>query len=188
MHKCNSYHKRCIYIYILSKQSALDDQALNQSVKFASFLFKILRIPCFHLRSFAGVPVIANSSKDVTGGTVLVKWEPPMESICHVVHYNVYYREVILQAEKGHWNLITVDRNTTSYTLHLQCWKQYEITVTSLSSYNESDKDDSKIWNFKTGIKGKGLCLTQISVILRGTYGYSILSSGLHTFIFGQIP
>ena len=79
-----------------------------------------------------------------------------MERICTVVQYNVYYREVILRAEKGHWNLITVNGNTTSYTLQLECWKQYEITVTSLSSYNESDKEGSKIWNFKTGTKGKG--------------------------------
>ena len=109
-----------------------------------------------------------------------------MERICPVVQYNVNYREVILHAEKGRWNSITVSGNTTSYTLHLECWKQYEITVTSFYSYGESDKEDSKIWNFKTGTKGKGWCLTQISVTLRGTYGYSILSSGLHTFIFGQ--
>ena len=106
-----------------------------------------------------------------------------MERTCPVLQYNVNYRE-----EKGHWNSTTVSGNTTSYTLHLECWKQYEITVTSFYSYNESDKEDSNTWNFKTGTKGKGLCLTQISVTLRGTYGYSILSSGLHTFIFGQTP
>ena len=106
-----------------------------------------------------------------------------MERICPVVHYNVNYRE-----EEGHWNSTTVSGNTTSYTLHLECWKQYEITVTSFYSYNESDKEDSNMWKFKTGTKGKGLCLTQISVTQRSTYGYLILSSGLHTFIFGQIP
>ena len=100
------------------------------------------------------------------------------------MQYNVYYREVILRDEKGHWNLITVDRNTTSYTLHLECWKQYEITVTSFYSYRESDKEDSKIWNFKTGTKGKGLCLTQVSRTPRSTYGYSIISSGLKNFYF----
>ena len=91
-----------------------------------------------------------NKTKEVKGGTVLVKWEPPMERICPVLQYNVNYRE-----DEGHWNSITVSGNTTSYTLHLECWKQYEITVTSLSSYNESDEEDSKIWNFKTGTKGK---------------------------------
>ena len=109
-----------------------------------------------------------------------------MERICHVVEYNVYYREVILRDEKGHWNLITVDRNTTSYTLHLECWKQYEITVTAFYSHGESDKEDRKIWNFKTGLKGKSWCLTQVSAPLRSTYGCSIISSGLYTFISGK--
>ena len=114
-------------------------------------LLKTLRQPCFHLRSFVGAPVIVNKSKEVTGRTVLVKWQPPMESRCTVVQYNVNWL-----AEKGHWNSITVSGNTTSYTLDLECWKQYEITITSFYSYGGSDKVDSKIWNFKTGTKGKG--------------------------------
>ena len=95
-----------------------------------------------------------------------------MERICPVVQYNVNYRE------EGHWNSITVSGNTTSYTLYLECWKRYEITVTSLYSYRESDKGDSKTWNFKTGTKGKGLYLIQVSVTLRSTYGYSVPSPG----------
>ena len=109
-----------------------------------------------------------------------------MERICTVVQYNVNYREVILHAEKGHWNSITVSGNTTGYTLHLECWKQYEITVTSFYSHGESDKKDSNTWNFKTGTKGKGWCLTQVPVTLRSTYGYSISSPRWGTFIFGQ--
>ena len=109
-----------------------------------------------------------------------------MERMCPVLQYNVNYREIILHSERGHWNSITVSGNTTSYTLHLECWKQYEITITSFYSYRESGKENGKIWNFKTGVKGKGWCLTQISVTLRGTYGYLILSSGLQPFIFEQ--
>ena len=106
----------------------------------------------------------------------MVKWEPPVERICRVVQYRISYREVILQAEKDHWNSITVSRNTTSYTVDLACWKQYEITVSSFYSYGGNDKVDSNIWNFKTGTKGKGWCLTQVSVTTRSTYGTSTLS------------
>ena len=98
-----------------------------------------------------------------------------MERVCPVVQYNVNYRE-----EKGHWNSITVSGNTTTYTLHLECWKEYEVTVTCC------DKEDSKIWNFKTGTKGKGLCLTLVPVTPRSTYGYSVPSPRWGTFIFGQ--
>ena len=94
--------------------------------------------------------MVLNRIKEVKDGTVLVKWEPPLNRICPVVQYNVNYRE-----EKGHWKTITVSRNTTTYSLHLHCWKQYEITVTFLSSLGESDKENSNIWNFKTGTKGK---------------------------------
>ena len=87
-----------------------------------------------------------------------------MERTCPVVQYKVNYR-----GEKGHWNSTTVNGNTTSYTLHLECWKQYEITVTSFYSYNQSDKEDSKIWNFKTGTKGKGLFV--LNVGFRATKG-----------------
>lgn len=64
--------------------------------------------------------------------------------------YNVYNREVISPAEKSKWNSVTVSRNTTNYTLHLNCRKQYEIAVTSLIGQRESEMIDSRVWNFNT--------------------------------------
>ena len=87
---------------------------------------------------------------EVTGGSVLVKWEPPLERICAVKQYKVYYREIISQANKDEWNSVTVDKNARSYILHLHCWKEYEIAVTSFSSYGESSINDSDVWKFRT--------------------------------------
>lgn len=94
--------------------------------------------------------MVVNKVKEVPGGDVLVRWEPPLDGACLVVRYNVYYREVILHVKKSKWNSVAVNRNVTSYTLHLKCNKKYEIAVTSLNAYRESDISDSQIWKFKT--------------------------------------
>ncbi len=96
---------------------------------------------------FLGVPVIANTTKVVPGGTVVIAWEPPLEGACPVEKYTVYYREVTSSSK---WHSVTVNRNATSYTLHLNCRSEYNVAVTSLSGYGESSLNESKIWNFKT--------------------------------------
>ncbi|KAJ7385283.1 hypothetical protein OS493_016354 [Desmophyllum pertusum] len=104
------------------------------------------------INKLRGVPIIVNTTKAVTGRTVVVAWEPPLEGACPVVRYTVYYREVLSPAIKSKWHSpVTVNRNTTSYTLHLNCRKEYDIAVTSLNANTESALNDSKIWNFKTG-------------------------------------
>ena len=100
----------------------------------------------------SGVPLIVNSTKSVPGGAVVVAWEPPFEGACPVVSYTVYYREVVLSvARNNSWYSITVHRNKTSCTLHLNCRKEFDVAVTSLSGSGESAFNDSKIWNFQTG-------------------------------------
>ncbi len=96
---------------------------------------------------FLGVPVIANTTKVVPGGTVVVAWQPPLEGACPVEKYTVYCREVMSSSK---WHSVSVGRNTTSYTLHLKCGSGYDVAVTSLSGYGESSLNESKIWNFKT--------------------------------------
>lgn len=95
--------------------------------------------------------MLVNTVKEVAGGAVLVRWKPPLDGACPVERYNIYYREVISRARKRKWQSVTVNRNTTSYTLHLNCWKEYEIAVTSLNTYGESAMSDNWIWKFKTG-------------------------------------
>ena len=103
-----------------------------------------------YLRSCAGLPVIKNRTEEVTGATVVVKWEPPLEGACPVDQYKVYHREVILQAENKNWSSITVNRNATSYTIQLTCGRKYEVAVTSLAGQKESNFHESRIWKFKT--------------------------------------
>lgn len=95
--------------------------------------------------------MIVNKDKELAGGTVLVKWERPVEGACPVVGYNVYSREVISRSGKSKWNIATVQKNATEYILYLRCRKQYEVAVTSLVEHRESALNESWIWNFKTG-------------------------------------
>lgn len=95
--------------------------------------------------------MILNKVKEVAGAAVVVRWEPPLEGACPIVGYNVYYREDLLQAEGSKWKLVTVNRTADSCTLHLECWKDYEIAVTSLNAAGESDVKDSRIWRLRTG-------------------------------------
>ena len=96
-----------------------------------------------------GVPVIVNTTKQVTSGIVVVAWELPLA--CAIDKYTVYYREVIFLEVKSKWHSVTVNGHETSYTLHLSCRKEYDVAVTAWSTYTESNLSDSKIWNFKTG-------------------------------------
>ena len=85
-------------------------------------------------------------------------WEPPFEESCPVVNYTVNYRKVISPVKKSKWHSATVNRNTTSFTLQLNCKSEYDIAVTSLGEHWESALNDSKIWNFKTGGGERSLC------------------------------
>ena len=101
---------------------------------------------------FLGVPLLKSQAKVkvVKGGAVLVEWGPLLEGACPVEQYKVYYRGVFSQANKGEWSSVTVNRNATGNILHLHCWKEYEIAVTSLNSYGESSFNDSEVWQFRT--------------------------------------
>ena len=87
----------------------------------------------------------------VARGAVEVKWNSPLKGACPVRMYNVYYREVFSKTEEGKWDSIAIDRNITKHTLYLNCWKEYDITVTSLNSNGESAFSDSQVGRFRTG-------------------------------------
>lgn len=105
----------------------------------------------YSLTIASGFPVIVNTTRKVTGRVVVVAWEPPLDGTCSmIVGYTVYYREVMSLERKGEWHSVIVDRNVTSYTLHVNCGKEYDVAVTSRSGNKENNLSDSKIWNFKT--------------------------------------
>ena len=103
----------------------------------------------FSLIIIPGVPVIVNTTKEVTSRIVVVAWELPW--VCAIDKYTVYYREVIFLEVKSKWHSVTMNGHETSYTLHLSCRKEYDVAVTSWIAHSESNLSDSKIWNFKTG-------------------------------------
>ena len=107
-------------------------------------------LPGFLLITILGIPVIVNTAKIVTRRMVVVVWEPPLEGACPIDGYSVNYREVMSNGTKSEWHSVTLNRNTTSYVLHLKCFKEYDVAVTSRSGYEESNLSESKIWNFKT--------------------------------------
>lgn len=100
---------------------------------------------------FLGVPVILNKLKKVARGTVVVRWEPPIEGACPVMGYNVSYREVISPWQKSKWHSAIVKGKATNYTLRLRCGKEYEIKVTSLIGQRKSSMTDNRKWKFKIG-------------------------------------
>ncbi|XP_068670007.1 uncharacterized protein [Montipora foliosa] len=103
------------------------------------------------INSLRGVPKITNVNRDVSGGTAVIRWTPPLEGACPVVRYTVHFR-VVQASENSIWNSVNVSRNATSYTLHLiNCRKEYEIALTSFNGYKESALSESKRWKFKTG-------------------------------------
>ena len=60
-----------------------------------------------------------------------------------------------------------VKSNTTSHTLYIDCFKEYQVAVTSLNAHGESDLSHSRVWNFKTG--GSKQCfLNLLKDTLRG--------------------
>ena len=97
-----------------------------------------------------GIPVVVDTTKIVKGRIVEVVWEPPLEGACPIDGYSIHYREVMSHGIKSEWHSVTVNRNATSYMLHLNCDKEYDVAVTSRIGYEESNLSDSKIWNFKT--------------------------------------
>lgn len=87
-------------------------------------------------------------NKQVTGGTVGIQWEPPLEGACPVLAYNIYYKKVgSPRSGESKKHLISIDGSINHYTLHLNCSHEYEINVTSMDGHMESDS--SRTLKFK---------------------------------------
>lgn len=99
----------------------------------------------FHL----DFPQIVNLK--VAGRDVNITWLPAFKGECYDFWYLIYYRNVISEGYTGLWDVRNVSQyNATNYNLQLQCYKEYEITVTAQSANGETPLNQSKPFKVKT--------------------------------------
>ena len=104
----------------------------------------------FPFTFYLDFPQIVNLK--VAEGNVNITWLPAFKEECHVSGYLVYYREVITEVNTGQWNVVNVSPyNATSHNLQLQCYMEYEITVTTQIANVDTPLNRSKLWKVKTG-------------------------------------
>lgn len=98
-----------------------------------------------------GIPQI--KSLTVKEHNVNITWLPAFDGECHVLWYMVYYRDVISGVNKGQWNAVNMSQHEAAayHSLQLQCYKEYEITVTAWSENGETPLNQSKLVKVKTG-------------------------------------
>ena len=101
---------------------------------------------------FLGFSLIVNLK--VSESNVNITWLPAFKGECHVhvFGYLIYYREVIREVNTSQWNVVSLSQyNATNYNLQLQCYREYEITLTAQSANGETPVNQSKLWKVKTG-------------------------------------
>ena len=87
----------------------------------------------------------------VAGRNVSITWLPVVKGECPDFWYHIYYRKVISEVNTGLWNVAHVFQyNATNYNLQLQCYREYEITLTAKSANGETPLNQSKLWKVKT--------------------------------------
>lgn len=93
---------------------------------------------------YRDIPLIINHADEVSGSTVEVTWEQPSRPVSENV---IFYRE-INRAGRGEWNSVNVSRNATRCNVQLECFKKYELTVSTWCAHTRLP---SKLWKVKTG-------------------------------------
>ena len=104
---------------------------------------------CFHFH--LDFPQIVNFK--VKTPNVNITWLPAtFKGECSMFGYLIYYRKVISKANTGQWNVVKVSQyNATNYNFQLQCYMEYEITVSAQSANGEIPLNQSNLWKIKTG-------------------------------------
>ena len=102
--------------------------------------------------TFLDFPLIVVHLK-VAERNVSITWLPAFKGECHVSGYLVYYRKVISEVKStGQWKKVIVSQyNATNHNLQLQCYMEYEITVTAQNADGESPLNQSNVRKVKTG-------------------------------------
>jgi len=116
-----------------------------RSMFFSFYVEKKIFYFTFHL----DFPQIVNLK--VAGRNVNITWLPVSKGECYDHWYLIYHRKVIPEVNKGQWNVVNVSQyNATNYNLQLQCYMEYEITVTAQSANGETPLNQSKPRKVKT--------------------------------------
>jgi len=103
----------------------------------------------FFFSFYLDFPPIVNLK--VAGRNVSITWLPVVKGECHVFGYFIYYRKVISEVNTGLWDVVHVSQyNATNYTVQLQCYREYEMTVTTQIVNGETPLNQTKLWKVKT--------------------------------------
>ena len=89
--------------------------------------------------------LITNQGKEVKGRTLTIR-----QGSCSVDIYAVHYREWKPGNNAGIWKVVNVSQFADYYNLELECFKEYEVTVTGWGART------LKPWKVKTGQGKKG--------------------------------
>ena len=89
--------------------------------------------------------MINKGESEIHGCKVNVRWS--RKELCTITKVTVRFRKIKPQGDHAEWTEYNVT-STTSYLLHLECDKGYEIAVSSW--FGEVQSDWSVSWKFKT--------------------------------------
>ena len=99
-------------------------------------VFVVLYFSCFGI----DVPDSVQSVNSIVEGcVVLLQWKPPQNTGCPIKGYFVYYREVHEQDGQSNWTREHIkDAETRQYKLPMRCRRRYEVGITVINSFGES--------------------------------------------------
>ena len=93
-------------------------------------------------------PVGYNKTMELNSCVLNYMWSPPMDIICPLKMYIIYYREIQSDDNEADWLQIPFTHTTTSYFIQLKCNMEYEIAMSVKDEEKESVK--SNFWRVKT--------------------------------------
>ena len=93
-------------------------------------------------------PVGNNKTMDIKSCVLNYMWSPPMDIICPLKMYIIYYREIQSDGNEADWLQIPITHTKTSYDIPLKCNMEYEIAMSVKDEEKESVK--SNFWRVKT--------------------------------------
>ena len=91
-------------------------------------------------------PVGDNKTMEMNSCVLNYMWSPPMDIICPLKMYTIYYREIQSDNNEADWLQIPITK--TSYVIPLKCNLEYEVAMSVTDEEKESVM--SNFWRVKT--------------------------------------